>query len=102
MKTALKRFWNSGWLFAFLFATLAAYEYGLVSQHERNLIEIDRLTTRLEVVQSEQQKINESYINAWQNQQETAKLILVYVEFIKTRFKTIEKYSGPQYTNYGR
>ena len=81
---------------------LAAYEFGLNRQHEENLESIEHLTSRLEQVQSEQQRVNETYINAWKNQQETAKLILVYVEFIKTRFKTIDKYSGPQYTNYGK
>lgn len=86
--TRLGRFqklWMAGWCVAtFALITTGVLATKLYEAH-RNAEKLDALVTKVKAVQDDQRTINDTYIQAWKNQQETTDLVVTWGQYIKDR-----------------
>lgn len=83
--------WVMGWLVATAALVVATFQIVRVTEYERQLAKVEVLAQELEKVQAEQKVINESYVKAWENQQQTADLLVTWGTFVKERTDLINR-----------
>lgn len=89
------KIWWSGWAAAILLVGAVGYMVGRVSMALEARDELERLLDDVAKVQAEQRIINGSFIKAWENQRETARLVISWADYIKQRDEIIlENNSG--------
>lgn len=80
-----QKIWMAGWCAA----TLALVSTGVLAtklyEAHRNAENLEVLIAKVQVVQDEQRAINDTYIQAWKNQQETTDLVVTWGQYIKDR-----------------
>lgn len=80
-----RRIWVVGWMVATAALVVAAIQTVRIVEYERQERQIAALVAEVERVQAEQKAINDSYVRAWQNQQQTADLLVTWGTYVKER-----------------
>lgn len=80
-----EKLWKVGWIVALLaFVATAVQSTRLYEAHQKAK-ELSTLMAQVKAVQADQTKINETYVQAWNNQQETTNLVVSWAQYIKER-----------------
>jgi hypothetical protein len=77
--------WMLGWMVATAALVVAAIQTVRVLEHDRQVEDLRVLREDIERVQAEQKTINDTYTKAWQNQQQTADLLISWGTYVKER-----------------
>lgn len=86
-----QKLWMVGWCVASLALVATAVQTARLYEAHQNAQELSKLMAKVEVVQGEQRAINNTYIQAWQNQQATANLVITWGQYIKDRDDIVAK-----------
>ena len=80
-----RRIWVLGWMVATAALVVVAIQTVRIKEYERQEARISAMLVEVERVQAEQKAINDSYTRAWQNQQQTADLLVTWGTYVKER-----------------
>lgn len=80
-----RRLWMFGWMVATAALVAAGIQTARVWEHETQMEAMRQAREDIERVQAEQKTINDSYVKAWQNQQQTADLLISWGTYVKER-----------------
>ena len=96
------KIWWSGWVAALILVGVVGYLSGRVTMALEAQRELEFLISEVAKVQAEQMVVNESYVKAWKNQQDTSKLLISWAQYIKERDEIItENKSGQKMAGKG-
>ena len=83
----LKGLWLAGWIVASVFGMATTYSLVRMIRYQRTYESLTKevITLRDSVlsIQIEQKTVTESYIKAWENQQQTADLLVTWGTYVK-------------------
>ncbi len=77
-----RKIWLLGWLVATLALVFATVQTLRVEAHQRTLADVMSIQMQQRSLQEDQRQINASYLKAWEQQQETAKLLTSWGQFV--------------------
>ena len=74
-----------GWLVATGALVATGVQTARLWEHQKHEAQLQKMIQDVEQIQAEQKAINSSYIKAWENQQQTADLLITWGTYVKER-----------------
>lgn len=86
--------WVIGWLVATAALVTAGIQTSRLQEVERQQEKMSALTERLESVAHQQQLVNDNFVKAWSNQNQTAELLITWGDYVKARTESAKSNLG--------
>lgn len=80
-----RRIWGVGWVLATIALVVTGVQTARLMEHRRQEEKLEILLAHVERVQAEQKEVTSSYTKAWENQQQTADLLITWGTYVKER-----------------
>lgn len=80
-----RQIWVVGWMLATAALVVAGIQTTRIWQYQKQEARLAQMLKDVERVQAEQKEVNESYVKAWENQQQTADLLITWGTYVKER-----------------
>jgi len=85
------RFWWGGWVAATVLVGMVGYMVGIIVEARRASRDFERLTTKVSMIREEQSIVNETFVRAWEGQQNTSRLMISWGEYIKSHDEIVSE-----------